>query len=613
MRTCDRPDPRDPTPGRRPRRDGALSRAVAYLPDGCGRGRGRRPRGRLRAARGGARSAGACSWSGPDNGLLSATWEALGGVEEARRDRRARRRAHPRVGRRSTVATSSRPRPRTSPPGWRWIGPAWISRRSRAYDSPSAMVTPGAIGARVMAVDGFGNVQLNVEAEHLAAAGVAEGRVLVVNGRRLPRAGTFAELPEREPGLIVDSDGHLAIVVNRGNAAADARPGRRRRRRRRGFLGPTAGAGTAGTCRARSGAPRSPRSRPRTRTSRGSRGASRSPFPPTAARTCRTAGSRTRSSRRSTPRARRASPVNDSFVRSSTTSIAPLVVERAHGPLAAPRSAWPCRGCIRTPWRRPPGRRRRVRPRPPVWKRTRSETPGGLRVAAGAARPRSRRDRTRRRSTVGYAVAIAIEDHPVPHPTSRTRAGGLEESRAWTSGIAGSHSFGNVVSNVGRFDPPCPSSAVDAVRLVRHAAAAVRNAASTTWSKAPRNAISWVTVAPMNDSESPSRSTSAWPAGSRNRFAPSSRISAARMPAVACCSSHSRAYRSAMLARCGELGRRHRPGLRRARGTGRACAPRWIERMSKYRQRGSEQLLRERVSLHLVCSCSSLGMRLSRG
>ena len=53
----------------------------------------------------------------------------------------------------------------------------------------------------------------------LEAAGVAGGRVLVVNGRRLPRAGTFAELPEREPGVIVDSDGYLAIVVNRGHAA----------------------------------------------------------------------------------------------------------------------------------------------------------------------------------------------------------------------------------------------------------------------------------------------------------------------------------------------------------------------------------------------------------
>jgi len=39
-----------------------------------------------------------------------------------------------------------------------------------------------------------------------------------VNGRRLPRAGTFAELPEHEPGMIVDSDGFLSLVVNHGSA-----------------------------------------------------------------------------------------------------------------------------------------------------------------------------------------------------------------------------------------------------------------------------------------------------------------------------------------------------------------------------------------------------------
>ena len=75
------------------------------------------------------------------------------------------------------------------------------------------------MGARVTATDGYGNVQLNATERDLDAAGVAVGNVLVVNGRRLPRAGTFAELPEREPGLIVDSDGYLAIVVNHGNAA----------------------------------------------------------------------------------------------------------------------------------------------------------------------------------------------------------------------------------------------------------------------------------------------------------------------------------------------------------------------------------------------------------
>ncbi len=49
-----------------------------------------------------------------------------------------------------------------------------------------------------------------------------------------------------------------------------------------------------------------------------------------------------------------------------------------------------------------------------------------------------------------------------------------------------------------------------------------------------------------------------------------------------------------------ELGRRHRPGLGE-RTVQTEPAPRWIERMAKYRQRGPEQLLRERVSLHVVC------------
>jgi S-adenosylmethionine hydrolase len=79
------------------------------------------------------------------------------------------------------------------------------------------MVAPGAIGARVMAVDGFGNVQLNVAVEHLEAAGI-EGSI-VVAGSTAPLVGTFAELPEHGLGAIVDSQGFVALVVNKGSAA----------------------------------------------------------------------------------------------------------------------------------------------------------------------------------------------------------------------------------------------------------------------------------------------------------------------------------------------------------------------------------------------------------
>jgi S-adenosylmethionine hydrolase len=166
-------------------------------------------------------AAGASFLVGPDNGVLSLAWDALGGVAEAvevsspdvvlapvsrtfhGRDVFAPAAAHLAAGARLADL---------GPP----VDPVSLTR----LDVPGPMVAPGAVGARVTATDGYGNVQLNATELDLDAAGVAGGRVLVVNGRRLPRAGTFAELPEREPGLIVDSDGHLAIVVNHGSAAA---------------------------------------------------------------------------------------------------------------------------------------------------------------------------------------------------------------------------------------------------------------------------------------------------------------------------------------------------------------------------------------------------------
>jgi S-adenosylmethionine hydrolase len=196
-----------------------LARAVPYMPEDAvyvavvdpGVGSDRRAV---------ATAAGASILVGPDNGLLSLAWEALGGVEAAveienpdvvlapvsrtfhGRDVFAPAAAHLAAG----IKLDE-------------VGPAVHAGTLVRLDVPGPMVADGTVGARVTATDGYGNVQLNATELDLDAAGVTAGNVLVVNGRRLPRAGTFAELPEREPGLIVDSEGYLAIVVNHGNAA----------------------------------------------------------------------------------------------------------------------------------------------------------------------------------------------------------------------------------------------------------------------------------------------------------------------------------------------------------------------------------------------------------
>ena len=196
-----------------------LARAVPYMPEGAvyvavvdpGVGSDRRAV---------AAAAGASLLVGPDNGLLSLAWEALGGVDAAVEIESedvvlapVSRTFHGRDIFAPAAAHLAAGMPLED------LGPAVDVATLDRLDVPGPMVADGAVGARVTATDGFGNVQLNATEGDLDAAGVANGRVLVVNGRRLRRAGTFADLPEREPGLIVDSEGYLAIVVNHGNAA----------------------------------------------------------------------------------------------------------------------------------------------------------------------------------------------------------------------------------------------------------------------------------------------------------------------------------------------------------------------------------------------------------
>ena len=202
------------------RRDGAVARGARTCPTTRSSSRSSTRASAPSGARSRVRTAAGVLLVGPDNGLLSATWEALGGVEEAReiaadgvvltpvsetfhgRDVFAPAAAHLAAGH-----AAGPDRPARSTP-----------RRSARTTSPSAMVTPGAIGARVMAVDGFGNVQLNVEAEHLAAAGIAGA----VEGRRSPpavRARSSPTSPSMDLGAIVDSQGFIALVMNKGSAA----------------------------------------------------------------------------------------------------------------------------------------------------------------------------------------------------------------------------------------------------------------------------------------------------------------------------------------------------------------------------------------------------------
>jgi S-adenosylmethionine hydrolase len=156
---------------------------------------------------------------GPDNGVLSLAWESLGGVAAAveitdpsvmlapvsstfhGRDVFAPAAAH--------LATGF---------GFAELGDAIDPAGLRILEMPGPMIAESVLGARVIGVDGFGNVQLNATASDLAAAGL--GDVLTVAGRRVPRVRVFADVPEGEPASIVDSQGYIALVVNRGSAAS---------------------------------------------------------------------------------------------------------------------------------------------------------------------------------------------------------------------------------------------------------------------------------------------------------------------------------------------------------------------------------------------------------
>lgn len=79
----------------------------------------------------------------------------------------------------------------------------------------------GGIVAEVLWVDRFGNAQLNVDPDEIAAWGDRIGLRFADTTRTARRAETYGALKTGEVGLIVDSYGLLAVSVDRGSAATE--------------------------------------------------------------------------------------------------------------------------------------------------------------------------------------------------------------------------------------------------------------------------------------------------------------------------------------------------------------------------------------------------------
>ncbi len=195
-----------------------LGRAVAYMPNDAvylavvdpGVGSERRPVA-VEAASG-------ALLVGPDNGVLSMAWEGLGGVARAFGVESEEVLLEP-VSRTFHGRDVFAPAAAHLADGFsiEEVGPQLPAGSLVSLALPGPMVVPGAVGARVVAVDGFGNVQLNVTPAELESAGLHDS--VVVGSATIPRASTFVDVPEGAMAAITDSQGFVALVVNHGSAA----------------------------------------------------------------------------------------------------------------------------------------------------------------------------------------------------------------------------------------------------------------------------------------------------------------------------------------------------------------------------------------------------------
>jgi len=161
---------------------------------------------------------------GPDNGLLSLAIDRAGGLAKAVEITSRKVLLEP-------ASATFHGRDIFAPAVARVAAGMPLEELGRTFDTArltrlaiaQPAIHPGLIDCEVLAVDRFGNVQVNVRRSHLAAAQLQrdeEFRVRTPGGAiRVRRAVTFAEVPEGDYAAIFDSRGWLALVRNGASAA----------------------------------------------------------------------------------------------------------------------------------------------------------------------------------------------------------------------------------------------------------------------------------------------------------------------------------------------------------------------------------------------------------
>jgi S-adenosyl-L-methionine hydrolase (adenosine-forming) len=163
---------------------------------------------------------------GPDNGLLSLACALVGGVVEAVDIGRSRFALEP-------ASATFHGRDIFSPVAAHLAAGATLADAGEAVDPaglvvlelPHARVSEGVLVAHAVYVDGFGNVQLDVEGEEIPGFGLTVGQSveLKVGGGRPTRARhvrTFSDARAGELLVYKDSYARLAVAVNQGSAAS---------------------------------------------------------------------------------------------------------------------------------------------------------------------------------------------------------------------------------------------------------------------------------------------------------------------------------------------------------------------------------------------------------